>query len=569
MPHSKKAPENEIPLRNQKTNLILPESYLSFLEDVKTRIQQSQIKAAVSVNQELIKLHWWIGKEITNRQEKEKWGSQVIEKFCKDIQSNFPGLKGFSRSNIFRMKSFYLSYTIVAQAARQLETPPEFCLNIPWWHNVILIEKVKNFQEREWYAKNTIEHGWSRSMLELWIESNLYHRKGKAPNNFQKTLPSPQSDLAEQTLRDPYNFDFMTLIQEAREKEIEDGLMTHIQKFLLELGSGFAFVGRQVPVRVEKEDYCLDLLFYHIKLRCYFIIELKAVPFKPEFTGQMNFYLAIVDDKIKSAEDNPTIGLILCKSKNSVTVKYALEGVLSPIGVASYETALADALPSDFKASLPTVEEIEAEAALFEKKTRILSKKINQMDYKGFLAEISYDDKAKIFLGHVIDLKNGITFQGKSIDELEKAFKDSVEAYLTEEEITTTHKNNKNEGLDIENALSLPIFQNQGYKGLYGGLDAKTIHQRKGLKKKQKIIDHMGITELSANLFTVTQTLEKLKTEQIKEKTKAHQTYFEVGQKVRKAIQELGGTMPEDLPITKDSTEVLQEKVTKEFGMEK
>jgi predicted nuclease of restriction endonuclease-like (RecB) superfamily len=244
-----------------KSALTLPESYLPFLEEVKTRIQQSQIKAAICVNQELIKLHWWLGKEIVSRQETEKWGTQVIERFCKDIQSGFPGLKGFSRSNVFYMRTFYMTYEIVQRPIGQLETPPNFCLNIPWGHNISLIEKVKTLQEREWYARASIENGWSRPMLELWIESGLYHRKEKAPNNFQKTLPSPQSDLAEQTLRDPYNLDFMTIIQEAREKEIENGLVIHIQKFLLELGQGFAFVGRQVPLRVEDQNYSLDLLF--------------------------------------------------------------------------------------------------------------------------------------------------------------------------------------------------------------------------------------------------------------------------------------------------------------------
>lgn len=299
---------------NPKPSLALPEGYPAFLAEVKTRIQQSQIKAAIAINQELIRLHWWIGKEIVLRQQNEKWGSHVIERFCKDVQSDFPGLKGFSRSNVFRMRSFYQTYEIVAQAARQLESPPDFCLNIPWWHNVILIEKVKTLPEREWYARAAIEHGWSRNMLELWIESGLYQRKGKAPNNFQKALPTPQSDLAEQTLRDPYNFDFLTCINEAREKEIEDGLMVHIQKFLLELGHGFAFVGRQVPLRVGDEDFYVDLLFYHIKLRCYFVIELKAVPFKPEFTGQMNFYLAVIDDKMRNPGDGRSIGLILCLS---------------------------------------------------------------------------------------------------------------------------------------------------------------------------------------------------------------------------------------------------------------
>ena len=207
--------------------------------------------------------------------------------------------------------------------------------------------------------------------------------------------------------------------------------MIHIQKFLLELGHGFAFVGRQVPLRVGDQDYYLDLLFYHIKLRCYFVIELKAVPFRPEFTGQMNFYLSVVNDKIKTSEDNPTIGLILCKSKSAVTVKYALDGVLSPIGVASYETVLAQSLPTGFKASLPTIEEIEAEATFYAKKTEVLSKQPNQMTYKDYVARIQYDDEAKIFHGEVIGLKDIITFQGKSIEELQLAFRDSVEDYLS------------------------------------------------------------------------------------------------------------------------------------------
>jgi predicted nuclease of restriction endonuclease-like (RecB) superfamily len=290
----------------------LPDSYPALLESIKIRIRESQIKAAMVVNQELIKLHWWIGSEIVRRQEIEGWKAQVIERLCKDIQSGFPGLKGFSRSNVFYMRSFYLTYSRVQQAVGLLETPPDYCLNIPWGHNVILLNKVKNLNEKEWYAHRVIENGCSRALLEMWIETGLYHRQGKAPNNFQKTLPSPYSDLAKQIVKDPYCFDFLTSVDEVHEKEIEAGLMDHLQRFLLELGNGFAFVGRQVPLRVGNEDYYLDLLFYHIKLRCYFLIELKAVKFKPDFAGQINFYLAAIDDKMRQAGDNPTIGLILC-----------------------------------------------------------------------------------------------------------------------------------------------------------------------------------------------------------------------------------------------------------------
>lgn len=346
---------------NTTSQILLPISYPVLLENIKARIRESQIKATMAVNQELIKLYWWIGSEIVKRQEAEGWGSLVIEKLCKDVQNSLPGLKGFSRSNIFNMKAFYVSYVKVQQAVGQLEVPPDYCLSIPWGHNVILINKIKNLEEREWYARRAVENGCSRSILEMWIETGLYHRQGKAPNNFRKSLPSPYSDLAEQLIKDPYCFDFLTLIDEAHEKEIEDGLIDHLQKFLLELGNGFAFIGRQVPLRIGSEDYYLDLLFYHTKLHCYFLIELKAVKFKPDFAGQINFYLSAIDDKMRQPEDNPTIGLILCKGKDNLIVEYALRNNASPITVANFETQLSKALPDNLKGTLPTVEEIEAE----------------------------------------------------------------------------------------------------------------------------------------------------------------------------------------------------------------
>lgn len=352
-------------------SLTLPKSYPLLLQDIKKRIRESQIKAALAVNQELLRLYWWIGREIVTRQTSEKWGSHVLDRLGKDLQADFPGLSGFSRSNLFRMRAFYIAYAKVAQPARQLDDPPSFCLNIPWWHNVILLERIKNLNEREWYARKVVEHGWSRNVLELWIESNLYDRQGKAPNNFQRTLPQPQSDLANQIVKDPYSFDFLTITNEAVEKEIEKGLMDHLQKFLLELGSGFAFVGRQVPIRVGDEDFYLDLLFYHIKLRCYFLIELKAGRFRPGDAGQVNFYLAAIDDKFRNPGDNPTIGLILCKSKNRVVVEYALRNNTSPIGVANFEAVIVESLPDNLKASLPTIEEIEAEAALYTQTVKL------------------------------------------------------------------------------------------------------------------------------------------------------------------------------------------------------
>ena len=356
-------------------SLTLPESYPLLLQDIKARIRESQVKAALTVNQELIRLHWWIGREICIRQAAERWGSRVIEKLCTDLQADFPGLRGFSRSNVFYMRTFYTSYAIVQKAAGQLETPPDFCLNIPWWHNIVLMEQVENIAEREWYARKAVENGWSRTVMEMWIESDLYHRQGKAPNNFQKALPSVQSDLAEQLLKDPYSFDFLTLANQVREKEIEEGLMVHLQKFLLELGNGFAFVGRQVPIHVGDEDFYLDLLFYHIRLRCYFLIELKAGRFKPADAGQIDFYLAALDDRFRNPGDNPAIGLILCKSKDKVVVEYALRNKNCPIGIANFETELVESLPDHLKASLPTIEEIEAEAALYTQQAELLAGK--------------------------------------------------------------------------------------------------------------------------------------------------------------------------------------------------
>lgn len=290
---------------------------------------------------------------------KSGWGTGVIENLAKDLQREFPGIQGFSRSNIFRMRAFYLAYEKISAIPRQLQNLPIF--NIPWWHNVILLTKLKNNEQRIWYAQKSLEYGWSSIVLEMQIESDLYRREGKAINNFKKTLPSPQSDIAKQAFKDPYLFDFLTLQQSYIEKDIEQGLIDNIQKFLLEMGKGFAFMGRQVHLHVDDEDYYLDLLFYNVNLHCYCIVELKSTKFKPEYAGKMAFYLTVVDKTLKTEKDNPTIGLILCKTKNILTVEYALRTNTSPIGVAEYTTQILEKLPKEFKSSLPTVEEIEAE----------------------------------------------------------------------------------------------------------------------------------------------------------------------------------------------------------------
>lgn len=335
----------------------LPSNYLQVLNDVKTRIQAARIKASLSVNRELIKLYWDIGQTIVKRQKSERWGSGVIEKLGKDIQAEFPGIEGFSRRNIFRMRLFYLSYQIVPQVVAQIEELPIF--KIPWGHNAVLLEKIKDSTERLWYAQRAIEKGWSRSNLEMWIESNLYHREGRAVTNFQTTLPAPDSDIAQQAMRDPYCLDFLMLSQEAKEKEIEQGLMDYLQKFLLELGEGFAFVGRQYPLCIEDEMHYIDLLFFHLKLRRYVVVELKAREFDLRDTGQMHFYISAVDDLLRHPEDRPTIGILLCKTKKKLKARYAIGDLKKPISISSYE--LIGSLPKELKPSLPSIEQIEAE----------------------------------------------------------------------------------------------------------------------------------------------------------------------------------------------------------------
>lgn len=343
---------------------IIPDGYKVLLEEIKLRICSAQIKAAVKVNEELIKLYWEIGHKIAERQEKESWGSKVIERLAEDLQTSFPGIGGFSRANVFKMRSFYLAYRKVSQLVRQIEDLPFF--RIPWGHNVILLTKLKENTDRIWYADQILINNWSRSSLEDSIKSNLISRKGKAISNFSENLPSSQSQLAQEMLKDPYKFEFLTLTDGYREKELEAGLLNHIQKFLIELGQGFCFIGNQYPLEIAGKDYYLDLLFYHIVLRCFIVIDLKTVDFKPEYAGKMNFYLSAVDDTLKHPSDNPSIGMILCKTKNNLTIEYALRDVNKPIGVAEYQTKIMESLPQNLKSSLPSVEEFEAE--LFKSK---------------------------------------------------------------------------------------------------------------------------------------------------------------------------------------------------------
>ena len=302
-------------------------------------------------------LYWGIGLEILTRQQQEGWGSKVIDRLAKDLRGEFPRMKGLSRTNLLYMRAFAEAWTeesIVQQVAGQL----------PWFHNCVILDKLKPPEERLWYARAAIEHGWSRNILVMQIESGLYKRQGKSANNFSRTLPAPQSDLAKQLIKDPYNFDFLTLSQDAHEREIEEGLLVHLRRFLIELGTGFAFVGSQVPLEIAGEDYRLDLLFYHLKLRCYVVIDLKGGAFKPEYSGKMNFYLAAVDDMLRHPDDKPSIGLILCKTKKALVVEYALRNTATPMGIAEF--TYLEKLPVELQGQLPTIEEIEAELGMPE-----------------------------------------------------------------------------------------------------------------------------------------------------------------------------------------------------------
>lgn len=328
-----------------------PQGYQDLLAQLKSQIRSSQSRAALAVNRELVLLYWSIGKQILDRQAGEGWGSKVIDALSQDLKSEFPSLQGFSPRNLKYMRAF-------AQAWPDESIVQQLVAQLPWGHNLRLLDLLKTQQERLWYANAAIENGWSRNTLAIHIEAKLHSRQGKAITNFERTLPPPQSDLAQQILKDPYNFDFLALTAQANEKEIETGLVDHIQKFLLELGSGFAFVGRQYVLEIAGEDYRLDLLFYHLRLRCYVVIELKATPFIPEYAGKMNFYLAALDDLLKHPTDQPSIGIILCKTKKSLIVEYALRNTTTPMGIAEFRHL--ESLPEELKGSLPTIEELEA-----------------------------------------------------------------------------------------------------------------------------------------------------------------------------------------------------------------
>ena len=325
--------------------------YYRWIDKIKAKIHSTRTKIALSANSELLRLYWDIGKEIVEKQSKLDWGSKIIEKKAVDLKHEFPDIKGFSKRNIYAMRQWYLLYS------QKFEILPQVVAQIPWGQNRLIISKTKDVDEAIFYAQETLKNSWSRDILEIQIEDNLYQRKGKAITNFDNTLPKNQSDTAKNILKDPYNFDFLGLENDALERAIEDELTKHIAQFLLELGKGFAYVGNQYKIEVSETDYFIDLLFYHLDLQCFVVIELKAGKFKPEYAGKLNFYLSAVDSQLKKETDNPSIGILLCRKKDKIEVEYALRDLNKPMGISEYR--LTEAIPDNLKTKLPSVEEIE------------------------------------------------------------------------------------------------------------------------------------------------------------------------------------------------------------------
>ncbi len=355
--------------------------YKKWLIDLKSKIRSVQIKAAISINSALIEFYWDMGKMIVERE--PDWGSHFLENLSIDLKEEFPAMQGFSVTNLKYCKLFYNYLSIRPQPGDKLKNTKSpqpgdetelvqqqadcrvlynLLIKIPWGHTKLLINKIKDINETLFYIQQTITNGWSRDVLALQIKSNLYSRHGKSITNFEHTLPAPQSDLAKQTLKDPYTFDFLAMTKPYNELDIENKLVQHITKFLLELGKGFAFIGKQYHLEVGDSDYYLDLLFYHVKLKCYVVVELKNTKFIPEYAGKLNFYLSAVDSLIKAKDDNPTIGIMLCRDRNNVEAEFALRDMNKPMGVSEF--TFTEIVPEELKGSLPTVEEIEADFLL-------------------------------------------------------------------------------------------------------------------------------------------------------------------------------------------------------------
>lgn len=323
----------------------------NWIGELKSRIYEARRKIAFAINSQLLELYWEIGKSIAEKQEKANWGSNFIEQVAIELKHEFPDIKGFSRRNLYAISQWYKFYS------EKYQFVPRSVAQIPWGHNRLIISKVKNIEEAEFYCNEILKTGWDRDTLEIQISNNLFEKVGKATNNFSETLPISQSTLVSQTLKDPYNFDFLGLHDDALEKAIEDELVKNITKFLLELGKGFAFLGRQYKIEISETDYFIDLLFYHLELRCYIVIELKAGKFKPEHAGKLNFYLSAVDSQLKRSDDNKSIGILLCRKKDRIEAEYTLRDINKPMGISEYR--LTDSIPEHIKTKLPSIEELE------------------------------------------------------------------------------------------------------------------------------------------------------------------------------------------------------------------
>lgn len=333
---------------------MLPDGYLDWLREISQRIQRARQRAVLAANSEQIRLYHDIGREILDRQQRHGWGAKVVDRLAADLRSAFPDAKGFSSRNLKYMLYF-------AQHCPEARFGQQSAAQLPWFHVVTLLTKVGEASLREWYAAQAVRESWSRSVLDRQIESRLHLRQGAAVTNFARNLGEPDAGLTAQILKDPYHFDFLGLGDEAHERDIENALVRHITRFLLELGAGFAFVGRQYRIEVGGEEFFLDLLFYHTRLKRYVVIEIKAADFQPEHAGKLNFYLNAVDASVKAPDDHATIGLLLCRRRNRLVAEYALGGIERPIGVAEYE--LTRALPDPLDVNLPSIEQIEAELA--------------------------------------------------------------------------------------------------------------------------------------------------------------------------------------------------------------
>jgi len=336
----------------------LDNSYKEWLEHLKSKIRSAQLKAAIGVNSQLLQLYWELGKDIVQKQNQSKWGDAVLEQLSLDLRLSFPNINGFSKRNLYAIRQWFLFYS------QKFEFVPQPVAQIPWGHNRLIISKIKDVETAVFYAMETVRQGWSRDQLEVSITSNYFNASTNAVSNFSETLPSPQSELAKETIRNPYNFDLLGLESDALEKEIESGLIKHITRFLIELGKGFSFVGNQYPIRVSESEYFIDLLFYHLHLRSFVVVELKAGKFKPEYAGKLNFYLSAIDSQIKHPTDQPSIGLILCKTKDRVEAEYALRDIQKPIGISEY--ILTQALPKELENDLPTVAQLESQLNPFD-----------------------------------------------------------------------------------------------------------------------------------------------------------------------------------------------------------